>query len=319
MRQRLSIAGRFLLAVLLVAALFAIAGAEPARHLPLPLALLFWVISVAAGLALAVGAAALLGRWDVTRRLARWQLLGLAGIVGLLLYAPLSLGLEAMFPAGGGSPPDNSWPDRLEASGGAGALVAELLQAGPLYLLTWALLNALPAAALAPVALAAAGRAPAFAPQSAAPPQADALELVAALPARMPGAESAPQPPVLVPEMPGPPPATVASATEALGWPVALGDEVLCVTADLHYLHVNTLLGRATVLGSLAAVELHFGAAGLRIHRSHWVARRAIRRVARSAGGWRCELHDGQRLPISRRRVAEVRALLGADFVLDGP
>jgi DNA-binding LytR/AlgR family response regulator len=96
-----------------------------------------------------------------------------------------------------------------------------------------------------------------------------------------------------------------------------LGDEVLCVTADLHYLHVLTARGRATLLGSLAAVEAHFGAAGLRIHRSHWVARRAIRRVARGAGGWRCELHDGQRLPISRRRVAEVRSLLGHDFVLD--
>jgi DNA-binding LytR/AlgR family response regulator len=98
---------------------------------------------------------------------------------------------------------------------------------------------------------------------------------------------------------------------------LGLGDEVLRVTADLHYLHVSTVLGRATVLGSLAAVEAHFGASGLRIHRSHWVARRSIRRVARTAGGWQCELQDGQRLPISRRRVAEVRALLGSDFVLE--
>lgn len=326
MRQRLSIAGRFLLAVLAIAALFSAAGADPARHLPLPLAMLFWILSVGAGLAMAVAAAAFLGRWAGARRLPRWQVIGLAGLIGLLLYSPLSLGLEAVFPAPGPQPPDDSWLDRLESAGVAGALVAELLQAGPLYLLTWALLNSAPAAGVVP-----AGRAvpaPALAPgrelHAYSPVPADRADGLAAVPPGPgPGADEPPEPPLPGPESPAgsrpAPAAPVARAAEALGWPAALGDEVLCVTADLHYLHVNTLLGRATVLGSLAAVEAHFGTAGLRIHRSHWVARRAIRRVARSAGGWRCELHDGQRLPISRRRAAEVRALLGTDFVLDGP
>jgi LytTr DNA-binding domain len=318
MYRLMSIAGRFGLAVVGIAALFTVAGAEPARHLPLPLALGFWVLSVGTGLALAVAAAFGLTRWPGARRLVRWQLLGLAGVIGLLLYAPLSLALESAFPATGPPQADDGWLDRLEAAGGAGSLVAELLQAGPLYLLTWALLNAAPAAAVAPAAH------PARARAALSPTPTPTAEQVHGASATASARVSAPDPSLPLPmqaveALPGPPPAAAACAAEALGWPAAIGDEVLRVTADLHYLHVNTVLGRATVLGSLAAVEMHFGAAGLRIHRSHWVARRAIRRVARAAGGWHCELQDGQRLPISRRRVAEVRALLGSDFVLDAP
>lgn len=318
MHRVLSIVGRFVVAVLGIAALFTVAGAEPARHLPLPGALSFWALSVGTGLALAVAATSGLTRWPVARRLARWQVLGLAGVIGLLLYTPLSLGLESAFPATGTQHADEGWLDRLELTGGAGALVAELLQAGPLYLLTWALLNAAPAAAVAPAPQPAMARA--VVSLTPTPTAVDERGLATAVSARGLVPDASPAPPLHVVEAPpDPPPAPTARAAEALGWPAALGDEVLRVTADLHYLHVSTVLGRATVLGSLAAVEAHFGASGLRIHRSHWVARRAIRRVARTAGGWHCELQDGQRLPISRRRVAEVRALLGSDFVLEAP
>ena len=307
MRQRVTIVARFLFAVLAIAALLALSGAEPARHLPLPVAWLFWVLSVGVGLALAVASAAWLARGPLARRWPRWPLIGVAGVIGLLLYSPLSLGLEAVFPAMVPDEADGSWLDRLESSGAAGALAAELLQAGPPYMLTWALLNVAPAAHVAVPRR----HEPLPAPLSAGWPA----------PVADPGADMPPSmAPLTVPTVPPadtPAPAAPQRAADALGWPAALGDEVLWVTADLHYLHVVTGLGRATVLGSLSAVEVHFGAAGLRIHRSHWVARRAIRRVARGAHGWRCELLDGQRLPISRRRVAAVRALLGRDFVLD--
>ena len=104
------------------------------------------------------------------------------------------------------------------------------------------------------------------------------------------------------------------TAAEALGWPRALGDEVLHVEADLHYLQVTTALGRAMVLGSLAAVEAHFGDQGLRVHRSHWVALRAVRGVRRQGDGWVVDLRGGASMPVSRRRVAQVRERLGVDF-----
>ena len=72
MHRVLSIVGRFVLAVLGIDALFTLAGAEPARHLPLPGALSFWALSVGTGLSLAVGATSGLTRWRIARRLARW-------------------------------------------------------------------------------------------------------------------------------------------------------------------------------------------------------------------------------------------------------
>jgi hypothetical protein len=340
MRHGLTVAGRFKAVVLVLAALFALAGAEPARGLPLAGAFGFWALSVGAGLGLAVLAAAGLARWPAMRRRPRWQAVGLAGVIGLLLYAPLSLGLEGAFGAVGPPEPADDGLDRLETAGGVFSLLAEVAQAGPLYLITWALLNVAPAAlGAAPVARGGSSVPAGGGPEAAGTlttsgaggaPAAEAGALADRFAVEVAGQDASedaaaavaaaappPDPRPAAPDAPAATPTPPASAAEVLGWPPALGDEVLSVRADLHYLHVSTTLGRATVLGTLAAVEAHFGDAGLRIHRSHWVARRAIRRVAAGANGWRCELHDGQRLPISRRRVAEVRALLGRDFVLD--
>lgn len=294
----LAITIRYGVAVLAIASLFTLAEAEPARHMPAIAAFAFWVLSVGVGLALATASVACLTRWSGTRRLPRWQLISLAGVMGLLLYTPLSLSIEVAFPPPTLDDSDGNFLDELESAGGTAALVAELLQAGPLYLLTWTLLNLAPATAINRSAVVTA--APAVLPPRIGPPEPVTRTVTADADAD--AAEPSPSP--------------ARRAAEELGWPVALGQEPLSVSADLHYLHVSTALGRATVLGSLAAVEAHFGETGLRIHRSHWVARSAVRRIARGASGWRCELHDGQRLPISRRRVAEVRALLGSDFVL---
>lgn len=268
---------RFAAAVAVVSLLFAWLGVGPTETWSFGAALMFWALSTAIGLGLAVAAAAALGRRSVWVARPRWIVIGAAGLIGLLAYVPLAMGLEWLLP-GPPEPPDD-WLDRLEQSGVLPAALAELLQAGPPYLLTWALIN------------------------------------IAAPASLRPAAERA----VLAPSMPMPPP-PLHSAADALGWPPAIGDEVLAVTADLHYLQISTRLGRATVLGSLAAVEQHFDAAGvpgLRLHRSHWVALSAVRHVRRTGNGWVCELVDGQRLPVSRRRVAEVRQLLGQDFVLN--
>lgn len=99
--------------------------------------------------------------------------------------------------------------------------------------------------------------------------------------------------------------------------PMAIGRQLVSISSDLHYLQVVTRRGRATLLGSLAEAETELGALGLRIHRSHWVALDAVRRLRRSAQGWRCELQDGRSLPVSRRRAAEIRQRLGRDFVVE--
>jgi DNA-binding LytR/AlgR family response regulator len=89
------------------------------------------------------------------------------------------------------------------------------------------------------------------------------------------------------------------------------------IQADLHYLHVRTTRGRATILASMSAAETALGELGLRVHRSHWIALAHVARVARTARGTILILSDGARVPVSRRRSAEVQARLGRDFVID--
>ena len=70
-------------------------------------------------------------------------------------------------------------------------------------------------------------------------------------------------------------------------------------------------------LALVAEVEAALPDVGLRVHRSHWIAFAHLRRVSKSAKGWACELSGGERVPISRRRLAEVRERLGSGFVID--
>jgi hypothetical protein len=321
----LSVTRRFAAAVLIASLLFTLVGANPAGHWPWPVAFVFWMLSVGIGLGLASAVAAVLVRQSRWLHRPRWLLIALAGGLGLLLYAPLSLALDGVFPPAPDPDDGDAWLDAVEASGLAGRLLAEVLQAGPAYLLTWGLINA------------AAPWQPARTPPAGEPAPGDAVDLAGAdrmgpLHART----APPSPPVPRPSQPlapsqppapTPTPSPTAAATpsarptaaQVLGWPPALGDEVIHVSADLHYLQVVTQAGRATVLGSMAAVELHFGEQGLRIHRSHWVSLSAVHGVRRTAAGWVCTMRDGRQLPVSRRRMADVRARLGRDFWRDGP
>ena len=307
----LSAARRFCAVVLIAAALFTLTGADPAGSWPGPLAFVFWLTSVGAGLGLALVAAAVLARRPAWARRPRWLTVAASGALGLLLFTPLALALDGVFPPPPASPDD--WLDMLEARGLGDRLLAELLQAGPAYLLTWGLINvavpwpqaraprpaATPAVAPGTPVLGAGEVRPAM-PQAPTPPSP---------PGPRTGSEPAAARPAVVASL-----AAATTAADALGWPRALGDEVLHVQADLHYLQVTTALGRAMVLGSLAAVEAHFGDQGLRVHRSHWVALRAVRGVRRTGDGWVVDLPGGASVPVSRRRVAQVRERLGVDF-----
>lgn len=310
-------ARRFGAAVLIVAALFTLTGADPAGSWPGLLAFTFWVVSGGAGLGLAGVVAAVLVRRPAWVQRPRWQTVALSGGLGLLMFTPLSLGLEVVFPPPV-EPPDG-WLDALEARGLGGRLLAELLQVGPAYLLTWHLINLTapwPPARSAGLAITGPAAVPVVLEPPAAGPRPPTLPALpapqVAQGAQVPQAASAAASPAASGSTDAP------SAADALGWPRALGDEVMHVEADLHYLQVTTDLGRAMVLGSLAAVEAHFGDRGLRVHRSHWVALRAVRGVRRNGEGWVVDLSGGTTVPVSRRRVAQVRERLGVDFRRDG-
>ncbi len=302
----------------LLALLFAALQPPPTAHLGFFMAVLAWAAHIGLGMLCALAATRLL--LGVRPRLSRlpWTTLLLGGLGGATLFAPIALGLEALLPAPPPEPQEDAL-DAWEAAGGLRALAAEWLALLPSYLPAWLLLNAMPMLRVSQPGLevaepagshsltdAVAGGASVPAESTHACEHADG----SALPTGAAATAAAP--------VPAAPPLSLPGEGLLDRLPLAIGRQLVSISSDLHYLQVVTRRGRATVLGSLAEVESELGQRGLRIHRSHWVALDAIRRLHRNAQGWRCELQDGRSLPVSRRRAAEIKERLGRDFVIDG-
>jgi hypothetical protein len=90
--------------------------------------------------------------------------------------------------------------------------------------------------------------------------------------------------------------------------PPHLGREVITVEAQDHHVSVHTALGHAQVLYKFRdAVRDLAGFDGLQVHRSFWVARQAIERIAPHGSGHLLHLKTGQRVPVSRAYKAVIR------------
>lgn len=75
-----------------------------------------------------------------------------------------------------------------------------------------------------------------------------------------------------------------------------------------HYVDIVTDRGHALVLLRLGDAMKETGEIeGLQIHRSHWIALQAVKRVHKAAGKISVEMADGTMLPISRGFVAAAR------------
>lgn len=260
--------------------LFAVLGPPTTQALPFWQAWAHWWAHVSLGLGLAVFAARGLSRLRAAATLPLPVFLLLSGAMGAALFAPVALALESWLPQAPVADADDAL-DAWESRGGRWAVLAEFLQLAPSYLASWFLVNAAPVLA---------GRgSPAVTAPAPSSPEGAAVVASGAPPPRR-------------------------GLLDRL--PPAIGRDLVSISADLHYLQVVTTRGRATVLGSLSHVEADLAGQGMRLHRAHWVALAQVKRLQKSEHGWRCELHDGRRLPVSRRRVADVRAALGRDFVV---
>lgn len=86
--------------------------------------------------------------------------------------------------------------------------------------------------------------------------------------------------------------------------------ELLALSVDDHYVEVATDRGRERLLMRLSdAIDEASPVVGLRVHRSHWVARGAVDGVERVRGRTYVILRDGSRVPVSRAYEAEVNGL----------
>ena len=81
----------------------------------------------------------------------------------------------------------------------------------------------------------------------------------------------------------------------------ALGHSLTYLRMRDHYVEAHTELGSELVLMRFSdAVKELEGIEGARVHRSHWVASGAVKRIVRDEGKIAVELTNGTRVPVSR-------------------
>ncbi len=264
--------------------LFTLLAPESSAPLAFLPRLAFWILHIGIGLGAAVLVARLL---LVVRPLTRdWVVVVLSGLGGVILFAPLAIGVESLFPVGG-IDGDNDFMDQLARSSLVMAMVVEAIEMAPPYMAAWFLINLEPVRAAvtrrssAPIASGTTGR---NGDNASAEPMATG--------------DHSPE---------------VQAFLDRL--PPIIGAEMICVSSDLHYLNVVTREGQAMILGSLQEVEEAYGDKGLRVHRSHWVHVDSVTSLSKGGKGWYLNLIGNNRVPVSRRKRNEITDRLGEDFL----
>ena len=93
--------------------------------------------------------------------------------------------------------------------------------------------------------------------------------------------------------------------------PEVLGRDIVAISSDLHYLNVHTTLGKILVLGSLKYYAEALADIGMQVHRSNWVAKAHIVKVYVAGAEAYCLMSNGMKVPISRNKRKEVKSYFG--------
>lgn len=265
----------------LLIVIFVMMEPEASRGLGLFERTVFWTINVGLGLG-ALYAASWLVLPRIVHRFPAWFALLLAGIAGATLMAPVGYLVEQVLPDTLQATADDDWLDRFEQLGVWQGIVAEFFEVTPQILAVWMAIN-LPFYASKP--------------QFNEPPG--------------PNGDGDKREPVAVEKEEAGRFAEEARAEFLSGIPESLGTNLLAISSDLHYLHVYTDLGRCMILGSLQRAADAMGEDGMRVHRAHWVARRAIVKIVKDGQQWYCLLTNDLKVPISRRKKSTMAGWFG--------
>ena len=94
----------------------------------------------------------------------------------------------------------------------------------------------------------------------------------------------------------------------------AHADEINRVSIDDHYLSIFTARERFLIRGRMSDILklLESGRPGIHVHRSHWVAADQICRLERRGRDFDIILIDGENIPVSRARLAQVKELIAS-------
>jgi len=90
--------------------------------------------------------------------------------------------------------------------------------------------------------------------------------------------------------------------------PPRLGRELLCLKMEDHYVRAHTTRGSDLILTPLKDAVAELGGEGLQVHRSWWVARRALSEPIARGRNLYLRLSNGLEVPVSRASVAKLRA-----------
>lgn len=87
--------------------------------------------------------------------------------------------------------------------------------------------------------------------------------------------------------------------------------DLISISSELHYLRVTTTDSEVMFLYNLKdAIEELPSNAGVQVHRSHWVSGKHVKELIKKNGSAECLLSNGKRLPVSRRKLCEVKDAL---------
>lgn len=98
--------------------------------------------------------------------------------------------------------------------------------------------------------------------------------------------------------------------------PKALGQDLVAISSDLHYLNVHTTLGKTLILGSLKDYVNAFQEVGMLVHRSQWVVKTHIVKVYITSNESYCLMSNGLKVPVSRSKRKEVKNYFSRDTQL---
>jgi DNA-binding LytR/AlgR family response regulator len=91
-----------------------------------------------------------------------------------------------------------------------------------------------------------------------------------------------------------------------------IGTDIIYMMSELHYVRVVTSKGETLVLHNLkdAIEELTAKYSGIQTHRSYWAATKHIESIKEKNGHSSLVLSMGKIIPVSRRKLGEVKAFL---------
>ncbi len=234
---------------------------------------LFWTAHIGSGLLILILCQSALSRTRLFENQPIWVRVVMAGALGALVFTPAALALDQIFP--------DFDPDPEEGTLGLlGMMVGEFSNFLVPFTGSWLLLNT-------PKLM--------EATQAQLPAGDGEVEIAQ---------EASDTPSSLSP---------VRDDTFLSRIPARLGREIVALSAELHYLRVHTALGEALILysfGQAVADMENIATAGMRVHRSHWVALDHVAALEKQGERLVCVLPGSLRFPVSRPYRSALRAAL---------